>query len=252
VEAEFRLRLGALVAETMRTALRCWVALLVFAPVACLPMVAIRFIPLPSPGPHPDASDMFLLPLLGNWIHYCAEIATVQIWTIGIAPVVLARARGERGTFAVMPEPRAMTRGFGTAPLCLYRIASSIVLLVVPGVVQAVRLFVAVPAAIGEGLPARAAALRSAQLVRGSGIRVFWLLLLLRTVRTVLVIVHTFFMTALVRDQQLDSFATYGWLYWLIPLPFLAFEAVAAAVAYVQLRAGKETLDVAATAQVFE
>jgi len=136
-----------------------------------------------------------------------------------------------------MPEPRAVLRGIGTAGLCLFRIASNIVLLWLPGVVQAVRLFVAVPVAVGEKLPAGAAALRSAQLVRGDGMRVFGLLLLLRIVRSALVAGSTGFLPE---------------LYPLIPLPFLAFEAVAMAVAYVQLRGGKETLDVEATAQVFE
>src|SRR5262245_66574649 len=175
--------------------------------MACLPLFAVKYVPLPTPGPRHDPGELFLVLAVWNWVWYCAELTTVQVWALGIAPVVLARARGERGTFAVMPEPRAMARGLGTAVLCVFRIASNIVLLWLPGVVQVVRLFVAVPAAVGEGLPARDAALRSAQLVRGSGMRVFALLLLLRIVRTVLVTVSTFLAVAAMQEQRLRHLA---------------------------------------------
>src|SRR5262245_49871453 len=178
VNPEFRLQVGTLLAEATRAALRSWLPLLLLAPLACLPLAVVVILP--------DlhrllGADAWFAMLAGNWLMYCAEIAAVQIWTLGIARGVLARAVRERGVLAPAPGPPAVVRGLATGGLCLFRIASSIVLMVVPGVVQAVRLFVAVPVAVGEGLPARAAALRSAQLVRGSGSGVFRLLLLLRS-----------------------------------------------------------------------
>ena len=251
MDAEFRLRLGALLAETTRVVPRSWLLLVVIAPVACLPMVVAWILSLVilqgmGMGHSPDVVTLWVGLLAANWICYCSEIAAVQIWTIGIAPSVLARARRERGMPATA-QPRALALGLGTAWLCLYRIASNVVLLVVPGVVQAVRLFVAVPAAINDRQSAHVAAVRSAQLVRGSGMRVFGLLLLLRLVRTVL---SAALATASASGRQ-QVIPVYSVLYWLLPVPFVVFEAVASAVAYVQLRGGKETLDVDATAQVF-
>src|SRR5262245_28711881 len=215
VADEFRLRMGALLAEATRACRRSWLPLLLLAPVACLPIAATYQL-YALIGSGPDQSARWLELLAGNWLWYCGEIAAVQIWTVGVARGVLARARRQRGLPAAQPVPRALTRGLATGGLCLFRIASNIVLLWLPGVVQVVRLFVAVPVAVGEGLPARAAALRSAQLVRGSGMRVFALLLLLRIVRTVLVTVSTFLAVAAMQEQRLRHLALYGWLYLLL------------------------------------
>lgn len=139
-------------------------------------------------------------------------------------------------------------RSLGTGLYCGLMIFVFTLLLIVPGIIQSIRLYVALPASVMEGSVGSAAAKRSTQLVAGSGWQLFgaWLLIV------ILGGVFGAVVGAICGATIVDFDARSPWLQVGIQVPMNTFAATMMAVAYFQLRKGKENVDAKAIAKVFD
>jgi hypothetical protein len=113
---------------------------------------------------------------------------------------------------------------------------------------EPIRLFVAVPVAVMEDKAGNAAARRSVELVRGNGAAVLWSMALTMVVNFGVNKVATFLMVGL--DPEFDQ--NDPLLGAVIAVPVQTFLSTMMAVAYFLLRKGKENVDAAAIAKVFD
>jgi hypothetical protein len=139
-------------------------------------------------------------------------------------------------------------RVFATGFLCGLRILLFTLLLIVPGIIQSVRLYVAIPAAIMEGRDASHSMSRSELLTKGSGWQIFgaWFLIVLVTFGLGTLALF------LTKSFDADEVRVPVWVDLAITLVFGPFSATMMAVAYFLLRKGKENVDPKAIAAVFD
>jgi hypothetical protein len=121
-------------------------------------------------------------------------------------------------------------------------------LLYVPGVIEQIKLFVAVPAAVMEGKSASAAVERSIRLTDGSRWQIFgaWLLVALLGFGLGLLMVALFHMDD--TDWDVEN----PWFDIAIQLLLAPFAATMGATGYFLLRKGKENIDVREISAVFD
>jgi len=149
---------------------------------------------------------------------------------------------------AISQGLQSFTRVLGTALLCGFRIVLFTLLLYVPGVIEQVKLYVAVPAAVMEGKSAKAAVERSIRLTDGSRWPIFgaWVLVALLGIGLGLLVF------AVVRMANVDWNAESAWFNISIQLLLAPFAATMGATSYFLLRKGKENTDVREIAAVFD
>lgn len=149
---------------------------------------------------------------------------------------------------AVSQGMQSFARVLGTSFLCGLRILAYFLLLYVPGIIEQVKLYVAVPAAVMEGKGASASVERSIRLTDGSRWHIFgaWLLVALLGIGLGLLVGVTVAMAA--PDFELDD----NWLAIGIQLFMAPFAATMSATAYFLLRKGKENIDAREIAAVFD
>jgi uncharacterized membrane protein len=132
--------------------------------------------------------------------------------------------------------------------LCGLRILLFSLLLWIPGIIQQVQLYVAIPAAVMEGKAGGDAIARSQDLTRGSGWQIFGAWLLAAVVSIGLMILVG---ALLISTKTMP--ARFGvWFEIAIALLVNSFAATLMAVCYFQLRQGKENVDVKQLAAVFD
>jgi hypothetical protein len=166
---------------------------------------------------------------------------------------VVQQLRGQPASFA-----QAMRKGLSssarvlsTAFVCGLRVFVGGLLLIVPGIIQQVRLYVAIPAAEMEGTAGHASMERSRHLTRGSGWQIFcaWLMPYLLGI--------AFALLEMFCEQEIDPLHALGgripaWLNIAIALFVGPFSATLMATTYFLLRQGKENVDPDAIAAVFD
>lgn len=120
------------------------------------------------------------------------------------------------------------------------------VLLVVPGVIAAVMLWVAIPVAVVERPGVVASLKRSADLTKGYRWTILGILIVIGIVLVVISMILSFVLLAAA------GFTVYSIGLWVLQALFSAFSATAAAVGYYFLRATKEGVDIGDIAKVFD
>jgi hypothetical protein len=120
------------------------------------------------------------------------------------------------------------------------------ILLVVPGVIAAVMLWVAIPVAVVERPGVIDSLKRSADLTKGYRWSILGILIVIGIVLVVVTMILSFILLSAA------GFTVYSIGVWVLQAVFGAFSATAAAVGYYFLRATKEGIDIADIAKVFD
>jgi hypothetical protein len=132
---------------------------------------------------------------------------------------------------------------FGTALLAGLGAFLAAILLIVPGMIVACMLYVAVPACVIEKLGAVASLNRSAALTKGCRWQIFGLLALV----TIIGFIAQFILTRIGGGMLLGKLLEFCWL-----IIATSFGAVLAGVVYHDLRVAKEGIDIDNLANVFD
>lgn len=134
----------------------------------------------------------------------------------------------------------------GVAILAGLAIGLGIILLIVPGIIIAVMLWVAIPAAVVERPGVVASLSRSAELTKGYRWPVFGILVIIVVLAMVVGFVIQFVL-AMIGGPTLYALGN-----WVVNAVFGAFSATVAAVGYYFLRVAKEGVDINEIAKVFD
>jgi hypothetical protein len=237
--SSYSLPLGAAVSTAFGVYLRNLLPFSLLAALVLAPALALQYVELTGEADLPVVIGRMILNFLLSYV-------LAGALTYGVVQQM-------RGKPAGMAE--ALTMGLqtfflvlGTALLASLRILIGFLLLLVPGIIEGVRLYVAIPAAVMEGKAPTAAIGRSIGLTAGSRGTIFGAALIVMLVLTfVLGLLWGFVATALRPSQGV---LVAGLL--LIALVTSTLNAVLPAVFYAMLRQGKENVDIAQQAAVFD
>ncbi|MEO6593646.1 MAG: glycerophosphoryl diester phosphodiesterase membrane domain-containing protein [Planctomycetota bacterium] len=238
----YSLPVGALVGQTIGIYLRNAVPFLVLSAIVLAPWIALR-IALEDTMSRPENKA---LPLLLTLVKILLTNILTGAVTFGVVQQLRQKPAGIGS--AISQGLSSFGRVLGTSLLCGIRIGVGLLLLVIPGIYESVRLFVAIPAAVMEGKSGGRAIERSATLVRGSGWALFGALLLAGLISAVLGMIGVFMLHA----SNEDFTSTPAWFDIGLAVVLGPFSATMAAVAYFMLRQGKENVDVKEIAAVFD
>lgn len=240
-QVAFRLPVGHLVGSSLGIYFRNLIPFTFLGALVMSPWIALRlyWAGLPS---EQQGGPMLLSVLLQSVLGY--------LLTGAVTYGVVMQLRGEPAGLAACLSKGAGSffRVLGTGLLCGLRIALWSLLLLVPGIIETVRLWVAIPVAVMEDKAGSVAAQRSVDLVRGSGWPLFAAYALVLLLGFGLLFVGAFLMAAMQADSDPES----PWLDIVLTVPLQAFGATMMSVAYFLLRKGKENVDAAAIAKVFD
>ncbi len=186
--------------------------------------------------------DIFVTLLFGIWLQVCLAYGVVQY----------LRGGGKPGFF--VPSLRRLPAAILVWVVVYVATIAGFILLVVPGVIICLALWVALPAVVVERGGLRALR-RSAQLTEGYKGQIFGLMLILSAPDYVLgLVVAIGAMNSLATDG--NSVATDGGLALIVPQLLLmiwgGIRATAVAITYHDLRVLKEGVDTRGISQVFE
>jgi uncharacterized membrane protein len=240
----FQLSVGTLVGQTLTVYFRNLLPFLVLSAVVLSPWIALRLYldTRPLDPSSPGASGIVLVATV-------LQMLLTQVLTGAVTYGVVQQLRGETaGIGAVVSQGlRTFVTVLGTGILCGLRIMLFMLLLIVPGIMESIRLYVAIPAAVMEGRGAAHAIQRSNTLTEGSRWQIFGAWLLIFLLPFTLTFVLLFVMRTSIRDiDQLPAWAEIA-----MALLLNAFGSTMMAVCYFQLRTGKENVDVKELAAVF-
>ena len=200
------------------------------------------------------------MPLLQRVLGLVSNILTL-ILAGGVTYGVFQHLRGEKADFGEILRLGLSRLGtvWGTAILTGLAIALGMCALLIPGLILMTRFWVAVPVAVIEAPGAFAAMGRSGELTEGNRWRVFAVAL---TLGAAMFVAALFLGLGLALFQGSSEAATLGeglaepaWsqaLLEILLIPLQALNAVAPAIAYHDLRVGKEGADVEDLLRVFE
>jgi hypothetical protein len=239
--SKFTVRVGALVGQGLSTYLRNFLPFTVLAGIVLSPWIAFRL--FVQQAPHADEASV--LPMLGPMIENLLTFVLTGAVTYG----VVMQLRGEPASFAQVLAKglQSFLRVFGTGFLCGLRIMLFTLLLVIPGIIQQVRLYVAIPVSVMEAKGGGDAMARSVELTRGSGWPIFgsWLVVWLVSMGLGLGVAQ------LIVTRTIPV-SVAPWLEIGIAVFCGSFGATMMAVCYFMLRHGKENVDVKQLAAVFD
>lgn len=242
-QSTFQLSMGDLLASSFSIYLRNLPAFVLLGVFVQAPWIAALLYYWQNP---PSSVRTYQLIALG--LQVLSGLLTILL-TGAVTFGVVQQMRGVRAGFAasVGKGMSSFLRVLGTGILCGLRIFLFCLLLIVPGIIEAMRLFVAIPASVMEGKVGTAAAERSVRLTLGSRWALFgaWMFTVLLSAG--LGMLSGFLEEVVARNQSWVPLATTIGIALLVnPL-----GATIAAVAYFQLRRGKENVDVRELAAVF-
>jgi hypothetical protein len=240
----FSIRFGDLVSRTLSAYFRNLAPFTVLAVLVFAPWIACVFL-FPDPPVRSAGMEhtwrtigMFLLQTLLSYV-------LIGAVTFG----VVQQMRGEPQSFgtSIAMGLRSFFGALGTGILCGLRILVGFILLYIPGIIESIRLYVAIPISIIEGIGGSRAVQRSIDLTAGSRWPIFGAVLLMGVVTVGLGAIGGFVIgTTLDADSQ-----ALQWLEVVITVVTSTFSATLAAVCYALLRHGKENVDVKELAAVF-
>jgi len=245
--APFQLTVSGLLAKATAVYARNFVPFLllgalVFAPVVWLD--AVRQDRHPREQLPMTLLTMLLTMLLAQVLTGALTFGVVQQLRGTPAPIGAALLRGLQ----------SLLRGLGTGLLVGLLVGLGFLLLIVPGVVLAIRFCVAVPASVIEGTVGPTALRRSAGLVRGNGVTIFWAMVVLGLLFVGVVFVASIAIGIWLASRAGELPQIEGW--WWVNLLFQAlintFFSTLMATTYFLLRQGKEQVDAQQMAAAFD
>ncbi|MBL9076891.1 MAG: hypothetical protein JNL08_05275 [Planctomycetes bacterium] len=230
------LKVGDLVGQTFSVYFRSLLPFTVLSAIVMSPWIVLLFVieQAPSQGL-----------VIGSGI-----LQSVLSWVLAgaISYGVVQQMRGQAVDLGKLIGAgfRSILRVFGVSLVVGLIVGIGTLLLIVPGVIASVILFVAVPAAVVENLSISEALNRSAQLTKGSRWQVFAGALLIMLVVGGLGAVGAFVLAAAPGE------AAPIWFQIAVAVVLAPFSATMYAVGYVLLRRSRENVDVGQLAAVFD
>lgn len=241
-ESRFQLSLGSLLSQSFAVYLRNLIPFLLLGTVVFVPWIALRYF-----GAQAERANQVPINLLATLL----QMLLAQLLTGALTYGVVQQLRGQRaGVGALLSHGvSSFFRVLGTGLLSGLVIGLGM-LLIVPGLIFAVRYYVAVPVAVMEGHAGTEAMGRSKSLVAGSGWVVFGAFLVVALIAAVLGGVVGAVL-AFQPDGSLEKAMESLWFEVPINVFSNTFGATIMSVAYFQLRKGKENIDAEQVANVF-
>jgi hypothetical protein len=243
------LSLGRLVSQGLATYFACFLPFLLLTTLVLSPWIALHLVRLEGLRD----SRIPWSPYVDLAVHWGLAYVVTGALTFG----VVRRLQGERPSLAQITTQgvRTFVRVLGTSLLCTVLILLCTLLLFVPGIIMAVRLFVAVPAAVMERRVGADAIARSTALTADSRSAIFGAWLLLKVVQIGCPMLLQFLLLAELHRNRFPSLPDIHLYYWVdtaCTIVIDAFAATMAAVCYFQLLEGKENVDAKQLAAVFD
>lgn len=237
---KFTVRVGEVVGEGLRTYVRNFLPFTVLSVVVLAPWIAFRLFVEQDLDPEEPS----VLPLLGMLLQNLMTFVLTGAVVYG----VVMQMRGEPASFGrvLTVGLQSFFRVLGTGFLCGVRILLFTLLLIVPGIIQQVRLYVAIPVSVMERKGGGDAMARSLELTRGSGWPIFGSWFVAWIAQVGLGALFGFMITS--RTIPVSASV---WIEIAIAVLCGSFGATMMAVCYFQLREGKENVDVKQLAAVF-
>lgn len=236
--SSFQLSVGGLVSKTLAVYFRNLLPFLLLSAIVLSPWIALRLYRgnVVEPNVGLNLAELLLSTLL------------TYVLTGAVTYGVVQQLRGEPAGLgqAISQGMRTFLTVLGTGILCGVRIMLFSLLLWVPGIIESIKLYVAIPAAVMEGKGAARAIERSNALTDGSRWQIFGAWLLMFTLPIALTVALVFVLHTVSGPTGLHPVAEIG-----ISMVFNAFSATMMAVCYFLLRSGKENVDVKELAAVF-
>ncbi len=238
---QFQLSVGALVSKSLGIYFRNLVPFVVLAAIVLAPWIVLRLTLMEDP-------DLIWAPLAGMLLQTVLGFMLTGALTYGVVQQLRDQPAGIAA--ALSQGLQSFTRVLGTSLLCAVRIALWSLLLYIPGIIESVKLFVAIPAAVMEGKGASASIERSNRLTEGSRWAIFgaWFLILILGF-------GAFFLMMFVLSSGIEApeeGRSTAWLDIGIALLMTPFSATMGSVTYFLLRKGKENVDAKEIAAVFD
>lgn len=240
----FQLSLGAMLSQTFAVYLRNLVPFLGIGVLILSPWIALKLLVKPSEDPMEQLPILVLDGLL--------NMLLAQVLTGALTYGVVQRLRGKApGLGEILNQGmRSFLPVLGTGLLAGILIGLATLCLIVPGVILSILWYVALPMVVMEGTAGMPAMKRSRELIRGSAWVVFLAMVLV--IVAISILGGVFGVLLVASKQSIEGALNSAWFD--IPLQVGAgtFGSTMAAVAYFQLRAGKENVDVQGVAAVFD
>lgn len=247
----FTLSVGTLVSKSFGTYFRNFVPFTLLAVLVMSPWIAYRIFLDDGLADAQGELGLVLLLFLGNMF---LQLLLSYVLTGAVTYGVVQQLRGEPASLATTVSKGIQVLGttIGTGLLCGIRIFGFSLLLLVPGIIEMVKLYAAIPTAIIEGKGANAAIERSQRLTEGSRWPIFGSWLITYCIAMGATYLVLFALILLVTPQLNDMPAMVRWVE--IPVAVLSapFGATMMAVCYSLLRQGKENVDTKQLAAVFD
>lgn len=248
--SSFHLSVGALVQTSFGTFFRSIVPFTLLGTLIMAPWIATHLWAVHNPmPPRPETSDVLefaLVQLVVLLLQVLLQYALTGAVTYG----VVQQLSGEPASFAttVSKGLQVFGRTLATGILCGLRVLLYSLLLVVPGIMEFCRLFVAIPATVVEGTSASASVERSKQLTDGCRWQVFASVLVVNVISW---LVSALVVAGITMAGSSASSPVLIALPVALAVLFTTLSATVAAVCYSLLRRGKENVDVKALSAVF-
>lgn len=238
---QFKLTVGALVNNSFGIYFRNFVPFVLLGALVFAPWIALQFL-----APPETEGELIVRNLVNLIVYYLSMFVLTGALTYG----VVQQLRGQPAGIAqaLSQGLKSFTRVLGTSMLCGARIILFSLLLLVPGIIEMFRLYVAIPAAVMEGKDASSSVARSNQLTEGSRMTLFGGVFVMSLLTGLVGAIIGFVYATSTPDFDPND----PWLSSGIQVVFAPLGATLNAVAYFLLRKGKENVDAKEIAAVFD
>ncbi len=248
----FHLSLGTLLSTSLGSYFRNFLPFTLLSLLLLSPWIALRWyiaMRLDAMQESPDR-DAALGTSMLQIAAFLLQTLLTYILTGALCFGVVQQLRGQRAGLATVLTQglQTFTRVLGTGLLCGVRILLFSLLLWVPGIIESIKLYVAIPAAVMEGKSGGQAVARSMALTDGSRWQIFSSVLLMGIVSAGLGALIVFIMLSGNGADVSDSL----WFEVAIALVVNSISATMMSVCYFMLRQGKENVDAKQIAAVFD
>jgi hypothetical protein len=246
----YRLTVGALVSTTFGVYTRNLLPFLLLGTFALLPWIGLRVYldeDIYQVRAEPVDPGAMLAAVFGTLF---LQVLLTYVLTGAVTFGVVQQLRGERaGVWVAFSKGVAMLGpSLLTGILSGVRILLFTLLLIVPGIIESMRLYVAIPVTIMEGKSAGAAVQRSITLTRGSLWPLFWTLVLMAAFSFLIAVIGGLVFVAMGGEIGVQP----AWFDIVVTVVVNSFAATMGAVAYFLLRKGKEHVGAKEIAAVFD
>jgi hypothetical protein len=233
---------GTVLSESISVFFSNLLPFVVVALVVLLPLLVYNLVVIGTPDPTAGAySGGALLAIVLQMVLSQLMAATIAYGTFQYLrghPISIGECLS-RGLALILPV-------LGVAILAGLITGIGMLLLVIPGIIAAVMLWVVIPVAVVERPGVIASLRRSVELTKGYRLTIFGILIVIGLILVVISFILGFILASAA------GYTVYNIGIWVLQAVIGAFSATAAAVGYYYLRGAKEGIDIGEIARVFD